>query len=190
MRSGKAAKRESKGSIQSPTNPTRPIRKPVKVFISHSSNDASLVRLIVDFLETSELDSEEIRCTSVRGHGLKISQIVSATLRQEIQECKIVIGVLTKAALASSNVLLELGAGWGFQKILIPVRGPGVSPSDLPAWLQEPHGMRWNHRACWEQFEEILRDELGKGINDEERFHEIIYELIHWQPRSKEGKSA
>ncbi|HEX5735267.1 MAG TPA: toll/interleukin-1 receptor domain-containing protein [Blastocatellia bacterium] len=164
-------------------------KQPVRVFISHSSKDSELVRLIVDFLETSELEPHEIRCTSVARRGLTLGEDVSSTLRDEIEESKIVIALLTKDALSSFNVLMELGAGWGQKKILIPVLGPRVSISNVPVWLRLPHGMMWNCRACWEQFEQILYSKLGKKIVKRRRFHRIIDKLISWQPKKEDKRT-
>jgi hypothetical protein len=161
---------------------TRRKKKTVKVFISHSHLDASFMTLICDFLKTSELVEDEIRCTSVAGQGLRLGQDVEETLRKEIKKSKIVIGIFTRQSLKSSNVMLELGAGWGFEKVLIPILGPRVGVSALPEWLKQPHSMKWTHRECWEQFEEILREELGKRIKNKKRFDEMIDKLIHWQP--------
>ena len=164
------------------TVPKRRSRKTVKVFISHSHLDASFMKLICNFLKTSELVADEIRCTSVAGHGLRSGQRVESTIREEIAKSKIVIGVFTKESLKSQNVMLELGAGWGFDKVLIPILGPGITTSALPEWLKQPHSMRWTHRECWEQFEEILEAELGKRIKNKKRFNAIIDELIQWRP--------
>lgn len=153
---------------------------PVKVFISHSSKDASLTKLIVELLKTSGLKDEEIRCTSVPGYGVMLGQAVATTLRNNIEECEIIIAVLTKQALQSFNVLLELGAGWGFDKILIPVLGPGVEVSDLPSWIRDPHSMKWDNRPCWQSFEGLLRKYLGRKIEDKRYFNRIIDQLIGW----------
>jgi hypothetical protein len=140
------------------------------------------MELICDFLKTSELVEEEIRCTSVAGQGLRMGQDIESTIRKEIREAKIVIGVFTKQSLKSQNVMLELGAGWGFEKVLIPILGPKVRSSSLPEWLKQPHSMEWTHRECWEQFEEILEQVLGKRVKNKKRFHGLIDKLIHWQP--------
>lgn len=173
------------------TKRARPRRRKVKIFISHSRRDASLVRLIIDLLGTSNLHEDEIRCTSVAGYGLVMGQDIDA-LRDEIAKCKIIIAVLTKDALDSLHVLLELGAGWGLKKKLIPITGPGIHLSGLPSWLSRKHGMRWNHRACWKDFKPDVVEALGKTIKDEERFDEIISDLIRWtpiEPKKKESKT-
>jgi hypothetical protein len=140
--------------------------------------------LICDFLKTSELVEEEIRCTSVAGQGLKLGQEVESTIRKEIKAAKIVIGVFTKESLKSSNVMLELGAGWGFRKVLIPILGPGIHESDLPEWLKRPHSMEWTSRACWKSFERIFIEELGMHIKNRRRFLRLIGELVRWQPEN------
>ena len=165
--------------------PARAGKRKVKIFISHSSRDASLVTLIIDLLRTSTLKKEEIRCTSVRGYGLRAGKRIPKALRKDIEKCEIVIGVLTKDALASFNVLLELGAGWGLKKRLVPITGPRVKFESLPQWLREKHGMKWNHEECWEDFDEDVFQPLGKTITDEARFKRIIKQLIKWQSAEK-----
>ncbi|HEV7744015.1 MAG TPA: toll/interleukin-1 receptor domain-containing protein [Pyrinomonadaceae bacterium] len=158
-------------------------RKSVKVFISHSHRDASFTKLLCDFLTTSELVKEEIRCTSVPKHGYTLGRDVEEAIRKDIGKAKIVIGFFTKDSLKSSNVLLELGAGWGLGKILIPILGPRVKASDLPEWIQGGHRMAWTHRECWEEFEKIFRDDLGKPLVDKGRFNKMIDKLVKWQPK-------
>lgn len=172
---------KAKGKKPTPKKKAQPRRKTVKIFISHSRRDASLVRLIIDLLRTSNLHQDEIRCTSVPKYGLVMGDDIDA-LRDEIAKCKIIIAVLTKDSLDSLHVLLELGAGWGLKKRLIPITGPGIRLSGLPSWLGRKHGMRWNHRGCWNDFKPDVFDLLGKTIKDEERFDKIVWDLIHWTP--------
>lgn len=152
------------------------------MFISHSHLDKPFMNLICDFLKTSELVEEEIRCTSVPGHGFMMGEKIEGAIRREIKKSKIVIGIFTKKSLKSQNVMLELGAGWGFGKVLIPILGPQVKVSDLPTWLQTGHWMEWTSKECWRQFEDILEKYCGKRINNKERFDELIEELVNWKP--------
>ena len=165
-------------------------KKSVKVFISHSHSDASFAKLVCDFLTTSELVKDEVRCTSVPKHGLKLGDDVAGTIRKEIAKAKMVIGFFTRESLKSANVILELGAGWGQGKIIIPILGPRVRVSDLPPWIQKGHTMEWTHRECWEQFEEILRDDLGKRLVNKKRFRGMIDKLIEWQPSAKHEQAS
>ncbi len=164
------------------TKRARLLRRNVKIFISHSTRDASLVELIVDLLKASDLHEEEIRCTSVHRHGLPIGAKIADVLRSDIEECEIIIAVLTKDALDSLNVLLELGAGWGLDKRLVPITGPGIHLEGLPQWLSEKHGMRWDHKECWEDFDRDVFRPLGKTIKFKKRFRGAIEKLIKWQP--------
>jgi hypothetical protein len=169
---------------ESPVPLPLPKKKSVKVFISHSHINVSFMELICAFLKTSELVDEEIRCTSVAGHGFELGEMVQAAIRREIKASKIVIGIFTRESLASSNVMLELGAGWGFNKVLIPILGPGIQESDLPKWLQDGHRMVWTSRPCWESFEKIFKDKLDMRIKDKPLFNELIGKLVRWQPEN------
>lgn len=156
-------------------------KRRLKVFISHSSRDASFVKLIVELLKTSTLKEDEIRCTSVDGYGVPMGARVAELLRRDIETCDIIIAVLTKDALKSLHVLLELGAGWGLEKDLIPIRGPGVTLSGLPQWLSEKHGMPWDHEQCWYDFDRDVFRRLGKRLQHEKKFKGIINRLVTWQ---------
>src|SRR5947209_5685917 len=84
-----------------------------KIFISHSSADESLASALVDLLLSSILlEDSDIRCTSVPGHKLPVGSDFASTLRDDIGESSVVIGLITPHALTSSWVLFELGATW------------------------------------------------------------------------------
>jgi hypothetical protein len=164
----------------------------IQVFVSHSSKDAPFVKLVVKFLETFGLGRDEVRCTSLPGYGLRLGAYVSLRLRDEIAQCKAMIGVITADSLASRNVLLELGAGWGLKKTLIPVLGPGLDYSDMIPWLAETHWMNWNDRPCWEQFKEIFYEDLHVNVKSRPRFKAAIRKLITYdfkaQPKVPHGR--
>jgi hypothetical protein len=107
---------------------------------------------------------------------------IANNLRDDIEQCKIIIAVLTKDALDSFQVLLELGAGWGLKKRLIPITGPEIKLEDLPEWLRKSHGMRWDHEECWFDFEPDVFNKLGKPLRHRKRFRGIVKELVKWQP--------
>lgn len=138
----------------------------IRVFISHSRKDAELAILIAELLsEGLEFGKKEIRCTSAPGYKLEAGTHVSATLKSELRNCKVVIGVLTSNSVISNAVLMELGAGWGLEKRLVSVLGPKFDFQDLPQWLAELHAMKWNDEDSWEQLANSLSKELGVGIN-------------------------
>jgi hypothetical protein len=91
----------------------------IRLFVSHSAKDEKLAAAVVDFLQGNlVLADEDLRCTSVPGHKLAVGSESSSTLRDDLGESAVVIGLITKNALASGWVLFELGATWGAKKHL------------------------------------------------------------------------
>lgn len=97
----------------------------VKIFISHSKKDESLAKQVTSLLLSAlKIDEDEIRCTSVPGFQLEGGMHTSTQLKQELQDCDVILGVLTENSLDSMYVMFELGAGWGLNKRVIPLLGP------------------------------------------------------------------
>jgi len=114
-----------------------------KVFISHAADDVQLATALVDFLlSCMHLDDEQVRCTSVPGHKLPVGSEVAKTLRDELGESSVVIGLLTPRSIRSSWVLFELGAAWGAHKNIKPLLSDDVDFSDLPGPLSGRHAVR------------------------------------------------
>ncbi len=104
----------------------------IRVFISHSSRDVALAKLLIDLIRSAlRLSTTEIRCTSVAGYRLQGGAQTDAQLREEILAAPVFVGVITEAGLTSAYVLFELGARWGTAKQLIPLMAPGISPEIL-----------------------------------------------------------
>jgi len=104
----------------------------VRVFISHSSRDATLAAALADLLRAAlRLSSTEIRCTSVDGYRLPAGADTDDTLREEIVTVPVLVGLISDSSIESAYVLFELGARWGTRQPLIPLLAPGVSPGSL-----------------------------------------------------------
>jgi hypothetical protein len=115
----------------------------IRIFLSHSASDEALATALVDcLLSCMILKDEEIRCTSVPGHKLPVGSETAATLRDELGDTSIVIGLLTPKAIASGWVLFELGASWGARKNLVPFLAGGLAFKDLPGPLSGHHAVR------------------------------------------------
>jgi hypothetical protein len=118
----------------------------IDIFISHSSQDEKLAKELAEFLNIV-FKTDRIRCTSVPGYKLEPGATVEETLRKEIHESRVFIGLITPASLTSHYVLLELGARWGAQLDLIPVLASGADSRDLREPLKNRNPVRCDVRA-------------------------------------------
>ena len=97
-------------------------RKMIDVFISHSHDDTNIAKALVDFLvEGPEIKKAEVRCTSVRGAGLRMGSKIAHQLRKDIEDCYIFLPLLTPRTKVGGFVTLEIGAAWGLNKQCLPV---------------------------------------------------------------------
>ncbi len=114
----------------------------IKIFVSHSSNDVELATLLVNCLnESLVIPDGTMLCTSVAGYRLDAGDESGEVLRESIATCSIVVGVLTPSSLASHYVIMELGAGWGLQKTVCALLGPGVDFRQIPGPLAGRHAV-------------------------------------------------
>jgi hypothetical protein len=89
----------------------------IKLFISHASGDAALAKAVTELLQQAlRLQNDEIRCTSVAKYGMLAGANTDSTLRKEIKQAKLVVGLLTEDSAESYYVLAELGARWAIDK--------------------------------------------------------------------------
>jgi hypothetical protein len=134
----------------------------IRVFISHSAKDENLAAAIVDFLQGSfTIADEELRCTSVPGHKLPVGSDSASTLRDNLGESSVVVGLITQNALASGWVLFELGATWGARKHLKPLIADDVAFKDLPGPLGGQHAAKLSSKGDLSQLVEEVADILG-----------------------------
>lgn len=125
----------------------------MKIFVSHSSQDAALAQQVVDLLHAAlGVLAKDIRCSSVDGYRLPGGANIDATLRAEVENAAVVVALLTKASLQSTYVLFELGARWGNGKPLIALCAPGLAPAAVPSPLSALHTLSSDRRADLHQF--------------------------------------
>jgi hypothetical protein len=117
-----------------------------RIFISHASGDANLAEALIKVIEAGlNVPDGAIRCTSVDGYKLEGGDDAPEVLRENLKSSPVVLGVLTKTSVASSYVLMELGAAWAYEKRAVPLIGPGATFKDLPGPFKDMHGLRMEH---------------------------------------------
>lgn len=151
----------------------------VRVFISHSHEDKDLAKRMVDLLvKAIRVNPDEIRCTSVPGCDLAGGDPSADVLKKNLQDCDVVIGLITSKSLSSSFVLFELGAAWGLGKRLIPFVGPDHDPGIMRAPLRDLHAYRWRTRTDWEKLIDDLARSLGVAKQNQTYYSPTVDDII------------
>ncbi len=134
----------------------------MKVFISHNSNDEELAKCLVNLLQKSlRLESSDIRCSSVDGYQLEGGVTIDETLKVEVHEAELVIGLITPNSLKSLYVAFELGARWGISKPMIPILAAGVTSEHLEGPLSSISALSCNNEGQVLQLLEDAARHLG-----------------------------
>ena len=100
-------------------------QKPMKLFISHSSQDLAFVKPLVELFEHMGLTPENMFCSSISGYGVPLDGNIYNFLREQFQNYNLrVVFVLSENYYNSPVCLNEMGAAWVLLKkytcILIP----------------------------------------------------------------------
>lgn len=134
----------------------------IRVFVSHSGDDAELAALVVQLLATAlGLRSQHIRCTSVDGYRLPGGADSDEQIRDEALAAECFIGVLSPQSLASAYVLFELGARWGAKKHLVPLLAPGMKAHALKGPLKGLNALSADNMAELHQLVHEIGAKLG-----------------------------
>lgn len=134
----------------------------IKIFVSHASDDVAVAGAFVGLLEgTLVVPDGVIRCTSVEGYRLPPGVHGSVTLRAEIANCDVLIGLLTEESLKSGYVTMEFGAAWGLQRMTCAVLAPNVDFKSLPGPLVEHHAIRWDRRSDLAELVDVIAKATG-----------------------------
>lgn len=92
-----------------------------KIFISHSSKDEKIVKLLTEFLQMGMgIARENIFCTSY-SKTLRTGEAFIEEIREAMQDCEMVFFLITDHFLESQFCLTEMGAAWGLGKRICPL---------------------------------------------------------------------
>jgi len=149
------------------------------LFVSHSSKDRAIVKLLADLLRSAlRLSAKELRCTSVDGYRLPGGADTIEQLRREVHDAQAFIGVISPASLESTYVTFELGARWGAAKPLIPILTPGTDASSLSGPLSGMNALRSDNAAQLHQLISDLAIQLGIDVEPASVYQGQIDEII------------
>jgi hypothetical protein len=115
----------------------------IELFISHSSADENLAKQLISLIkDTIKFETKEIRCTSVDGYKLPPGH-TSSMLKKELEECSIVIGLITESSIKSNYVNFELGVGWYLDKAWA-ILDTNINYNQIPGPLSEHNAIKLN----------------------------------------------
>ena len=160
----------------------------MQIFISHSSNDHGIAKALIDLLQKSlNLSSDEIRCTSLDGYRMRSGVQIDETLRSEVHDCVLLIGLITPSSINSAYVIFELGARWGAEKPLIPLLASGITPDHLEGPLKGINALDAREDGQVHQLVEEAAHQLNLELGRPSTYAAAISELARI---SKEAQRA
>lgn len=149
--------------------------KSLDVFISHSSQDSDVAEVLIDLLESAlDLPSDSIRCTSVDGYRLPGGVSTDESLRREVHNSKVLIGLITPNSMESPYVLFELGARWGSSRPMFPVLAKGAEHEILGGPLEGLNVLNGNREAELHKLVEEIADVLALDSGKSSRYKKYI----------------
>lgn len=146
----------------------------IDIFISHSSNDDDLGTLLVDLLQSAFTHGPEILYTSKDELGLEPGAQVDPSLKKNIQQSKVFVGLLTPNSLESVYVLFELGARWGSSDDILLVRARGASKDKFVGPLQQINPTDGTRSASIQTLLEKLEKSLGRKLKKTSKYQDKI----------------
>jgi hypothetical protein len=153
----------------------------ISVFISHSHTDAELVTLLITLLRSAlNLPSGEIRATSVDGYRLPGGANVNDRLRSEVQDARVLVGVISKASIGSDYVTFELGARWGSGKPMIPLLASDVDGVSLAGPLKGINALSCNSSPQLHQFIEDMAAHLEVKADRPAAYQKCVDEILEF----------
>ena len=151
----------------------------MRIFISHSNNDVEVAKLLIDLLRKAlNLKSSDIRCTSVDGYRMTGGASVDDTLRAEVHDAKLLIGLITPTSLKSAYVMFELGARWGAEKPMIPLLASGATPGHLGGPLAGINALDASQTGQLHQLLGDVARHLSITLDQPSSYTDAIEELV------------
>lgn len=190
---GRKSQCKSKVKGVTVARPRGSITPKLKLFVSHSSKDVVLVKLLINLLRSAlKLSATEIRCTSVDGYRLPGGADTIGQLRREVHDAQAFIGIVSAASLDSMYVAFELGARWGARKHLLPILVSGADPSILSGPLTGINALTCDSGAQLHQLIDDLAKQLGIKADSPAAFQAEIDQILSYKPSysDTDGKTS
>ena len=148
----------------------------LKVFISHSSKEADLARIIKQHLKSDFLGMVDSFVST--GSDIPAGQEWLKRIRAALNESQIVIVLCSKESVAEPWINFEAGAGWLIKNDIIPICHSGFRAGDLRGPLRVFQAIEASSKEGLEQLYTTLAEKIDtaiprpnkKFINDVKRY--------------------
>lgn len=132
-----------------------------KVFISHSSNDSTIVEEMIELLETVGLRSEQVFCSSFEGYGIDLGENFLERIKSELDSNVLVIFILSENFYSSPVSLCEMGATWIKTSEHIPVLIPPFDYKNIEGVIPLTQGFKINEPLKLNLFKKKIEELFG-----------------------------
>lgn len=106
------------------------------IFLSHAEPNRELAEKLVTLIETGiGIQSEEIFCSSLESMGIPIGSNFVEFIREQVEEPKVVILLLSEDYFQSQFCLCEMGASWVLGHRVLPLLVPPQGFDDVKVVL-------------------------------------------------------
>lgn len=111
------------------------------VFISHRTTDKAIADMLLDFLATTGIPRDCIKCSSLPGND--VMQKISPEVRAWIDSSAVNIAILSEDYYKSAYCLNEAGILWYLKDIpVIPIALPEINHTDMIGFLNDDYKLR------------------------------------------------
>lgn len=95
-----------------------------EIFISHSHSDRKVATALTDcIVDATGISYRDILCTShTNFHArLRPGENINRTLRKRLDDCRILVPIISRESVKRNYVLFEIGGAWALEKEIMPV---------------------------------------------------------------------
>lgn len=146
------------------------------VFISHSSRNEQLARIVIEVLEAA-LPGIKIRCSSVDGYRLDAGGKFEGLIRSEVLLSRMLLALITPESIKSDYVLFELGARWGVGLWTIPLLANGATALMLPGPVSQLNALNCTSAPQMHQMIEKIASVANLHPNDPTKYEPYVLRL-------------
>ncbi len=152
------------------------------IFISHAAVDQAIADKVVDLLSNGMAINvhDDVFCSSLEGLSVPPGKDFVNFIREQIQQPKIVVMLISQNYLVSQFCLAELGASWAMAHRAIPMLVPPVRYSDLKAVLVNIAALTITDSNDWNDALVVFQEAVGAkpNVNRWERKRDEFLEAI------------